>query len=170
MRKGGGQALSDEDFADVERKRNELIQVHGVAFGKPYGWAAEALQSKGPKLMDILRAATTGIDPIYREASLWVHSSTVGVFANAQSFGNAMQFVTTANDDRLSTQIRGTALGLVFTTANLLALAPKDKSLRARCMAILRLGQLVAEKASAADTRWLRRHPTYRILPPETVG
>jgi hypothetical protein len=118
MRASGRRGMDDENFAELDTKRAELVQRYGPPFGKSYGLAAHALGNSGPALTHILKAAGS-MNPIYREASLWVHSSTVGVLANAQSLGPALQFTTGPNDDRLGTQLHGTALGLVFTTMQL---------------------------------------------------
>lgn len=166
-RADGHSGMTEEAFAELEKTRVDLVARYGQSFVKDYGWASHAFGGVQVRLTTILGSlnASGNVSPVFRDASMWVHSSTVGVFTNIQMLRGNVQFITGPNDERLGIILHGTSVALLFTSVNLLPFAPKDKDLRARGMSLFRLAESARESATLADEEWLRRRPDYRKIP-----
>ncbi len=71
---------SKRDVAETEKGYEAALKLYGDRFGSEYGWAAEHLKIKKPRMVDLEAAAgQAAMQSYYRMASYNVHASSKGI-------------------------------------------------------------------------------------------
>lgn len=71
---------SKRDVAETEKGYEAALNLYGDRFGSEYGWAAEYLKIKKPRMVDLEAAAgQAAMQSYYRMASYNVHASSKGI-------------------------------------------------------------------------------------------
>ncbi len=71
---------SKRDVAETEKDYEAALNLYGDRFGSEYGWAAEHLKVKKPRMVDLEAAAGKAVmQSYYRMASYNVHASSKGI-------------------------------------------------------------------------------------------
>jgi len=99
----GYAAMGEAELQEVRQRHAEVVAKYGPDFDGPYGWAAEALGLKRPRLRDVQVGA--GIDHMrahYRLASHNVHANPKGVFFKLGLLGDVDVLLAGASNAGLS--------------------------------------------------------------------
>jgi len=76
----GYAAPSKRDVAAVERDYRAVLERYGDGFGSEYGWAADHLKIKKPRMVDLeAEIGQAAMQSYYRLASYNVHASSKGI-------------------------------------------------------------------------------------------
>lgn len=71
---------SKRDVAETDREYQAVLKLYGHGFGSEYGWAAEHLKIKKPRMVDLEAACgQAAMQSYYRMASYNVHASSKGI-------------------------------------------------------------------------------------------
>jgi len=71
---------SKRDVVETEKDYKAVLELYGDRFGSEYGWAAEHLNIKKPRMVDLEAAAgQAAMQSYYRMASYNVHASSKGI-------------------------------------------------------------------------------------------
>ena len=77
----GHDSLTDEEFNESKRHRDELVARYGRDFKRDYGWAASVLPGDGRTFFEIEVAANLDhMRPYYKMASNAIHPNARGLF------------------------------------------------------------------------------------------
>ncbi len=145
--------FTDEEIAAMERDRANLIKRFGKAYGKEYGWAAEALSIKEPRFNDIERAVNLDhLRPYYRMASHKVHANPKGAFFSLGLRETKNILLAGPSNVGLSDPGHLTAISLTQVTTTLLTSNPNlDRLVAANIL--LKMSDEVGAKFWAADRK-----------------
>ncbi len=72
----------------IEKDYQEVVKAYGKSFSGPYGWAAESLGIKSPRLQHIEKAIDWGaLPPHYKSSSQLVHAGSSGALRTLGTVG-----------------------------------------------------------------------------------
>jgi hypothetical protein len=134
--------MGNEEYEEVRRKRDSMIDRYGKDFSSQYGWAAEVIGKPTPTLRDIQEAA--GIDhfrPYYRMASHNVHANPMGIYFKLGLLDKTEVLLAGRSSIGLAYPGHGCAISLMQVTTALCVLKPDLDSL----VALRILGKLTDE-------------------------
>lgn len=71
---------SERDVVETEEDYKAVLKLYGDGFGSEYGWAAEHLKIKKPRMVDLeVASGQAAMQSYYRMASYNVHASSKGI-------------------------------------------------------------------------------------------
>jgi hypothetical protein len=113
--------LTDNELAERRNIRDNLLLKYGQAFGRSYGWAAQALGNNNPTFSDLEQAANLDhMRPYYRMASHGVHSNPKGITFTIEHPGPKEVMIASASMFGLADPGHATLLSLLQCTSVLL--------------------------------------------------
>lgn len=121
----GYEPLDPHEIADLQIRYAALCNRFGDAFKTTYGWAAQALDNKQPRIEDIER--TVQLDhmrPYYRMASHGIHPNPKGIAFNLGNIGLQKVMLAGHSNAGLADPGHATLISLFQCTAVLLATRP----------------------------------------------
>ena len=156
--------LTQETIDELDRRYESLIARFGKEFGSDYGWAASALRTPSPRLVDIEQHVHMDhLRPYYRMASDNVHPNAHGAFYRMGMGldGNDRRvFLAGPSNMGLADPGHGTAMSLMQVTAAFVQSKPTLDSLIE-----LKVLQLLEDETGAA---FLRAHQAAERIASET--
>lgn len=109
-------ALKGEE-REIEDEFQSLIGQYGKSFGGSYGWAAESLKIKSPRLQDLETAIDwNSLPPNYKWSSYKVHAGVAGTIRSLGTFGGQPILHAGASNVGLDTPAINTAYTLMQIT------------------------------------------------------
>ena len=145
--------LSDEDYENIQERKDELIARFGQNYKNSYGWASAVLANPNPTFADIeKRVNLNHLRPYYRLASHSVHANPKGIFFKLGLLENSQILLTGSSHLGLCDPGQLTAISLANISVALLAHKPTiDTNIFARTM--LRFSNEVTESFIKAHDR-----------------
>lgn len=152
----GYEPIPEEEYLELKRQRDALLERYGVEFNKSYGWAADALGNRNPTIRDIERAA--GIDKLrahYRMASHNVHANPKGIFFSLGLPDGTAALLAGRSDAGLADPGHSCAISLLHITTALCTLEPDLDSL-VGLRALDAITHQIGESLGAAHAQMMR--------------
>jgi hypothetical protein len=117
--------LTELEMEEVRNAFEALKRRFGPAYGKQYGWAAEALGKPDPKFSDLEQAAGLAhLHPYYKLASHNIHANPKGVFFKLGLLPDQRVLLAGPSNLGLADPGHGTAISLGSITVALLGMRP----------------------------------------------
>lgn len=135
----GYEPVPAHEVEEIERAAEEALVRFGAAFKNEYGWAAEALGKKAPRITDLERAV--GVDHMrahYRMASHNVHANPKGLFFKLGLLRELDVLLAGPSNAGLTDPGHSAAISLSQVSAALLTLTPTlDNIVKLKVMSAL---------------------------------
>jgi len=122
----GVEPLSDAEFADLKKARDDLVERYGTSYKRDYGWASGFLEGNPSNFAGIEACLDMQhMRPYYRMASHNVHANPKGVlFKLGAHPDEPLLFPAGASAFGLADPGQGTAISLMQATVALLSKEP----------------------------------------------
>lgn len=121
----GVEPIEDEELIKLQRRCNELCELYGEAFKKPFGWAAHRFNNTGLDFDKIAGAVHVGHWlPYVNLAHQSVHAGPKGVFFQLGQLGEPRVLLAGASNYGLADPGQSTCFAILQATAALLRLGP----------------------------------------------
>jgi hypothetical protein len=117
----GQEPLTDDEFAEAKRERDELVAKYGVSFKHDYGWAALVVPGEGRTFAEVEQAADFDhMRPYYKMASHAIHPNARGLFFDLGLGDDENLMLAGPSTRGLADPAMGASLSLYQTTIALL--------------------------------------------------
>lgn len=155
----GYEPLPAEELEEIERAAEAAKAKFGVGFKNDYGWAADHVPKKAPRMIDLERAV--GVEHMrahYRMASHSIHANPKGVFFQLGLLRESDVLLAGPSNAGLTDPGHSAAISLAQVSAVILTLsATLDSIVKMKVMTTLvdRIGE--AFSVSHQELEWLDR-------------